>query len=286
MAVNRQDYLEILERSASRVPYWARSTNPIVRRHLGLNWRTVPPEIRPIITGYLIWAGIFLVGIVFPVVQMSAAILVISSILIMPVVGLLYLHILFHIAIKTADTMQEELRNNTLPLLRATPMSLEQIFLGKIAVSIWKRMDDLMMVVQAVLVFIPPLLMSAYTGYWSLQSDPGIAQLIIMIGLLVFLLRAVVEPMMIGALAVLVGVIVPNRNTAIVATVAFSVVYFALTFMFSRLPMIRGDKLADGTLLTPDVNLIVLVDFVLPVLVPAILTYLMLKTAARRVTAD
>ena len=30
------------------LPYWARATNPIVRRHLGLYWRTLPPEFEPI----------------------------------------------------------------------------------------------------------------------------------------------------------------------------------------------------------------------------------------------
>ena len=45
----RADPIPVDERSPMHsLPYWARATNPIVRRHLGLYWRTLPPEFEPI----------------------------------------------------------------------------------------------------------------------------------------------------------------------------------------------------------------------------------------------
>ncbi|MCU0511417.1 MAG: hypothetical protein MUE40_02490 [Anaerolineae bacterium] len=287
MAVNRQDYLNILEQSASRVPFWARSTNPIVRRHLGLNWRTIPPEIRPFVTGYAAWAVVFAVGMVLPFVHLVTATLVIASMILLPFVALLYAHVLVSIAITAADAMQEEMRHDTLSLLRTTPMSLEQIFLGKIAVALWKRMDDLILVAQSVLAFMPPILLSLYAGYWMLDAYPVLSQGVILIGLLAALLRVVLEPLFIGALAVLVSVLVPHRSIALTTTVGLSVFYFVILNMLSHLPAIRGgEKLLDGTVSSPVLPLIFVADFVLPVLLPALLAWLLLRAAVRVVTAD
>lgn len=286
MAVNREDYITMMERAANRVPYWARSTNPIVRRHLGLNWRTLPPQVRPLLIGVGIWALILFIGIILPIVRDTAAMLFLSSIIVLPVTALLYGHILITIAVTAADTMQEEMRNNTLSLLRTTPMSLEQIFLGKIAVALWKRMDDLVLVAQVVVAFAPPVLLVVYSGYWALEQYPVASQLIVITGIIVSLLRLVVEPVFIGILAVFIGVIVPNRSTAITGTISLGVFYFVIINLASHLPIVRGEKLLDGTIIPPNQALIILFEFVLPVVLPVLLAYLFLRLAVRTVTAD
>lgn len=286
MTVRSHDTRTVIETSTNRVPYWARSTNPIVRRHLGLNWRTFAPEITPFLRGIGLWGLIFLIGAFIPAVETTTAILFISSIVILPVVGFLYLHILGSIAVTTADAMQAELRNNTLSLLRTTPMSLEQIFLGKIAVSMWKRMEDLVLVAQAVLFFIPPVMLTIYANYWTLPEYPVMGRAMIVIGLIVFLLRILIEPMLIGTLAVVIGVVVPNRNTAITTTLAITTFYFVVSFMFSRLPFIRGEILPDHTVIPPNLNWVFAVDFILPIVVPLLLSWGLLRLARRIVTAD
>lgn len=286
MAVNREDYLSMMEQAANRVPYWARSTNPIVRRHLGLNWRTLPPQVQPLVVGVGIWSLILFIGLILPIVRDTAAMLFLSSIIVLPVTGLLYAHVLVTIAITAADTMQEEMRNNTLSLLRTTPMSLEQIFLGKIAVALWKRMDDLVLVSQVVVAFAPPILLVVYSEFWALDQYPVMSQVIVIIALVVSLLRLIIEPVFVGTLAIFISVIVPNRATAITGTIALSVFYFVMMNLANRLPFIRGEALLDGTLIPPNQTLIGVFEFGLPLLLPALLSYLFLRLAVRTVTAD
>ena len=130
------------------LPYWARATNPIVRRHLGLYWRTLPPEFQPIFYICGFWVTALLVGIIFPFVTDLATTLIVVSVLVIPVGIIFYLRALFSIAANSAAVMADEIRNNTMQLLMSTPMSLEQIFLGKVASAIWRKMDDLVLIVQ------------------------------------------------------------------------------------------------------------------------------------------
>ena len=61
--------------------------------------------------------------------------------------------------------MADEIRNNTMQLLMSTPMSLDQIFLGKVAAALWRKMDDLVLIVQGAAIFGPPLIIMHYAGH-------------------------------------------------------------------------------------------------------------------------
>lgn len=286
MAINRDDYQDIMDTAASRVPYWARSTNPIVRRHLGFNWRTVPPELRPLLIGVAVWTVIGILGLLIPGILDVTAILFLASIIILPFTGILYARILFTVAIVAADTMQEEMRNNTLSLLRTTPMTLEQIFLGKIAAAIWRHMDDLMLVAQAVVVFSPPTLMVLYMGYWDLQQEAVMFQVVVLAALIVSLVRLILEPIFIGLLAVVIGIVLPSRNFAITATLAVSGFYFVVINLLANLPDVRGYTRLDGVVIPPDQTLIMLYTLVIPVIVPVVLGFLLLRLAVMLVASD
>lgn len=286
MAVNREDYLDLLDRSAQRVPYWARSTNPIVRRHLGLNWRTIPPELNPIITGIVGWAIVLVLSLLLPLLQVIVSTIVIAAIIVIPFVAALYGHVLLNIVITASDAMREEVQNDTLPLLRATPMSLDQILLGKVAVALWKRMDDLVLVSQAVLFFTPPILLSGYALYWSTAQTPILSLMIVMTGLIVCVLRLLIESVFVGIIAVLVSVVVPGRSAALTASIAFSGFYFIMINLVAHLPGIRGETLADKTVIPPNLNALFFVDFVMPVVLPVILGLLMLRLATRIISRD
>ena len=157
--------IEVDERSPmDALPYWARATNPIVRLHLGLYWRTLPPEFEPIFYICGFWALALLAGIIFPFVTDLATTVIVVSVLVVPVGIIFYLRALCSIAANSAAAMADEIRNNTMQLLMSTPMSLEQIFLGKVASAIWRKMDDLILIVQGAAIFGPPLIIMHYAG--------------------------------------------------------------------------------------------------------------------------
>jgi len=272
--------------TSERLPYWARSTNPIVRRHLGLYWRTIPPEIRPFLTIYLVWAGIMLVGMVFPPLFGFTMLSFLASIMIVPVMMVLYAHVLLSVAIDAARHMQAEMKNNTFELLQATPMSLPQIFLGKVAAAIWKRMDDLIMVAQVAIAFGPPIIFTFYTELWPVEQTSVITPLATMIAAFVSLLRILLEPLMVGVISVFVGLVVPGRSRAISSAVVLSAFYFLLINLLAHLPSVRGATLSDGTILPTHTTLLILFDFVLPVVLPLALIWGLLKLATYIVTND
>lgn len=286
MAINREDYLSLLERSSQHVPYWARSTNPIVRRHLGLNWRTIPPELTPLIKGIGLWMVVLVLSLFIPILLVAISTVVIAAIIVVPFLALLYGHILVSIAVTASDAMREEVQNDTLPLLRATPMSLNQILLGKVAVALWKRMDDLSFLSQAVLIFTPPILLSNYSEYWPTQDNPVMGLSIVLIGLVAAMLRLLLEPVFVGVIAVLVSVIVPGRSAALTASISFSTFYFVMINLLSHLPGIRGETLADKTVVPPNLPILFLMDFVLPVVLPIVIGYVLLRMATRIISRD
>lgn len=267
------DNVAQIEAASSKLPYWARSTNPIVRRHLGLYWRTVPPELRPLITGFLVWAALVLIGILIPGVVELTLMVYLASIMVMPVMMIYYAHVLLTITINSAETMQEEQRNNTLQLLMATPMSLTQIFLGKVAAAIWRRMDDLVLIAQLNVVFALPLLYGHYVNIWSPADYPLVSQLLILLALLVSMLRIVLEPVMVGAIAIFVGTVTPNRSTAISASLVLSGFYLLLTNLLRGLPGIAGQPVP-----------VFIVEFIVPVVLPVVIIFVMLRLARNAVS--
>jgi hypothetical protein len=264
-----------------RLPYWARSTNPIVRRHLGLYWRTVPPNLEPFMLIFGVWAGLIALGIlvegVFGIVMLSF----IASLLVIPLTLIVYAHILLHVTRSTTRNMQAEMKNNTFRLLRTTPMSLPQIFLGKIAAALWERMDDWVLTAQLALAFSAPLMFRIYSEAWG--SGGLSAPLLTLLALLVLMARMVLEPLMLGVTSVFIGLVVPGRSRAVTASVVLGAFYFLLLNLMANLPFVRGTELVDGTLLPPNQTLIFLFDFVLPLLLPLLVIASLLPLASRMV---
>lgn len=275
MAINQQEFDSFMERATSIVPYWARNTNPIVRRHLGLGGHTVPPALRPIMIIFGVWSAILLFGLIWQPIVHVTLLLFLASIMLVPASMVLYAHVLFTVAKTAAHNMQDEMKNKTINLLRTTPMSLEQIFLGKIAAAMWQRMDDLALVAQITVVFGPPILYSMYSPVWPPTNQPLLSVFMVLLSLAVSLVRLLLEPIMLGSLAVLVGVVAPNRSTAISATVALGAFYVLLLNLARQIPAVEANA-----------SLIFLLDFVLPIALPAGLSYVFLRTAYRIVTAD
>jgi len=268
-----------------KLPYWARSSNPIVRLHLGLYWRTLPPQITPILIIAFCWSILILsagfvpdaLNVSLPIVLLSvvAMPLIVLSILIMPVVVALYAHVLFTISVNAARHMQSEMQNQTLPLLMATPMSLSQIFLGKVAAALWRRMDDIMLTLQLAALLGMPILLLTYTDSFTFEETPVAMPLIIVLIYITSLLRLILEPIMIGLIAVMVGTMVPFRAGAITASVSMGAFYVLIMNLLRRMP---------GALESP--ASILLLDAVLPIVIPVLVIAFCLWMARWMVTAD
>jgi hypothetical protein len=266
-----------IEPASERLPYWTRSTNPIVRRHLGLYWRTLPPEVRPILWGLAGWSVFLILGTwLFPSMLYFALIFLIVSMIVIPVMTVWYAKVMFDVATQSSDIMQAEKRNNTLQLLMATPMSLEQILLGKVAASIWRRMEDWTLISYCVAYVAPPIFFLQFTQAWQSQAHPLALPIAVMGGTAVSLLRLVLEPLMLGMVGVFLGAVVPYRSTAISLSVAFGVAYVAFFWFIGQLPFLRGGVLNRVTI-APNYGLIVLVDFVLPILLPMLIILISLR---------
>ena len=281
------------------LPYWARATNPIVRRHLGLYWRTLPPEFEPIfyITGF--WVLALLLGIIFPFITDLATTVIVVSVLVIPVGMIFYLRSLFSVAANSAAVMADEIRNNTMQLLMSTPMSLDQIFLGKVAASIWRKMDDLILIVQGAAIFGPPLIIMHYAGLFPLRESGPLTYVLIIALSIVSIIRLVLEPLMFGMVGVGIGAFVPFRSIAMTSSVAFVAFYFLLMIMLQQLNLdylvAAMDAAAAATELTLDLaNLrfalamvvTVLIELVLPLALPYFLIRLVIGLLTRQMRAS
>lgn len=285
--VNQPDLLvdEIDERPPmERLPYWARATNPIVRRHLGLYWRTLPPEIEPIAYMTGVWIILLLIGIFAPFVTDLATTVIVVSVLVIPLTMLFYLRALFSIAANSAAAMSDEMRNNTMHLLMSTPMSVDQIFLGKAAAAIWRKMDDLVLIVQAAALLGPPLIIMHYAGIFSLRDGGPITYILVIAFTIISLIRLVIEPLMFGMLGVAIGAFIPFRSTAMTASVAMVGFYFLLMIMLQQLnleyiigSMEAVQQATEATLNEANIRFAlallqtVFIDLVLPLLLPYVL---------------
>lgn len=269
----------------SKLPYWARSSNPIVRLHLGLYWRTLPPRLHPILVMAVGWFVLILSSAVLPsilnfslpivILSIVAMPLIVLSILVIPAAILLYAHVLLTIAADAARHMQSELQNKTLPLLRATPMSLEQIFLGKVAAALWRRMDDIMLTLQLAALLGMPAIILTYTETFTFDETPLITPVLIVLAYTASLIRIILEPIMVGLIAVVVGAAVPYRTAAMTASISLSAFYFLFMYLARQLPGIL-DHFAG----------LFIMDVVLPIGLPLLMIALCLYAARTLVTAD
>lgn len=293
------DEIEVDSRTPmERLPYWARATNPIVRRHLGLYWRTLPPEVEPVlyITGG--WFALLLLGLFFPFVSDIATVVIVVSILIIPIAMFFYVRALLSIAANSAAVMSDEIRNNTMHLLMSTPMTTDQIFLGKAAAAIWRKMDDLIIIVQAAALFGPPMIIMHYAGIYSLHEGGPITYILVIALSSVSLIRLVLEPIMFGIIGVAIGAFVPSRSTAMTMAVATVGFYYLLMIMLQQLNLdyavasmealqeaIEQEVATNGAQLRMIFATLqtVVIDLIIPLLVPYAIIRGLLRIVGRHV---
>ncbi len=257
-----------------QLPKWAKQSNPIVRRHLGMYWKTVPPDVMPLLVAAAIQVGLVLLAAWAPFILDLWTPLVVASVLAMPLAYYAYMRVLVNVAIHAADVMSQELRNDTLNLLRTTPLDLRDIFLGKIAAALWREMDLWSVLFGVAVFFSVPVIVMNYAVMWPPTEYPLLAHVAVILGFVVALARMVLEPMMVGAVGVLIGSVVSYRSTAMSAAMGTGILYFVMLQLVRQIPV--GDSFIGRMVL----------DMGVPLVLPVLSIWGALRLAAYVVARD
>ena len=255
-----------------RLPEWARRSNPIVRRHLGIYWKTLLPEVRPLLTMYLAQVFLITLSYPFPILFDLAMPMITASIILLPLAIIVYGKLLVAISTSSAEIIVNEQKKNTLPLLLATPIPLKDILLSKMAASIWRQVEDIGLLLLAALAFSLPLLILQYASFWPLDEYPVVARVAMALGLAASLVRLLFEPVMVGAIGIMMGAVLPYRNWARAGATILTLFYFVFINLPRRLPMGWEAR--------------IFIEIVLPLILPVVITWAAFHIAHHALTRD
>ncbi len=268
-AVNRWDEPYELDR---RFPQWVRRSNPIVRRHSRGFLKVELPEIPTLARLLAVQIALVIWSIWFPAILEYVAIVGLIAFLVLPFALLIYGQALFFIAMTAAASILDERQNYALEVLRVTPFSLRFILLSKIAASLWQQASKLGLIIAAAALFsLPPSILQHIT-IWPPASEQLVARLMIIAGLIVPVIRIILEPLMIGAVGILAGSIWRTRASAGVWALTLGISYFGL-INFARLIQLSWP-------------LRFLVEMVLPLVLPLLITWGALRLAGYMLDRD
>lgn len=218
------------------LPGWARRSHPIVRRHLGIFWKVMPPDLNGVLRAVAYQAAYialslpvpFLVTLIMPVVMVSLVML--------PVALYFYGMALLQIGGLAASHIADERRNESLDLLRVSPISLAQIVYSKMAAAVWRQVDALTFVLMGATYFGLPLIMLQHELVFADAGQPLLARLAMMAGLIASLVRLPLEAVFVAALGALMGAGTRQRGAAMLTTGLLIGAYFALLNLARLLP--------------------------------------------------
>ena len=254
------------------LPQWARRSDPIVRRHLGIYWKILPLEVDVLSRIYLVQVALIGVSVLIPIVLPLVFTLLPVSMVMLPFVAFAYARVLATIGLFTTRLMVEEQEHHTLALLRTTPISLRHILYSKAAAGVWRQIEDLSLILMGAALLSMPVIGLQYAMYWPLESELVISRIGLVLALGASLLRLVLEPFMIAALAIVIGAGVPSRVAAATSLGVAGAFYFGLI----NLPR----------LLTMPPELRILLETVLPVVLPLVIIAMSFRLALYILTRD
>lgn len=222
---SRNDTFWELDRN---LPLWARRSNPIVRRHLGGFLGAPIPQLGLLARLFIVQAVIIALSYFIPALLEIAALMGLASLFALPFSLTAYAWVLFTIGRSTSDAMISERKYGALDTLRTTPLSLSSILLSKIAVGLWRQAVNIDTILLAVSIFsLPPIIIEHASLYPPDEFGPA-THLMIIVGLGASILRLLLEPLMIGAVGILVGAVSDLKLTALMWTTLLGIAYFAL----------------------------------------------------------
>ena len=254
------------------LPPWARRTHPIVRRELGIYWKTLPLELALWTRLLLFQAGVIVLAIPFPILYSFIMPVVTVSILLMPIVFLAYAQALLNILTFAAGSILDERHNKTLPLLMVTPLTLDNVLFSKLAAAIWRQHDNLGLVMMSHVLLSLPLIVLQNASYYTRSGDTWLTALAIILSLAVGLARLFVEPVMVGSLGLMLGATTSPRIVAVIAAGGLAGMYFLMINLMRLLVLPTPWRLA--------------LEMGLPLVVPVLVSAAALAATARILRAD
>ncbi len=236
------------------LPVWARRSNPIIRRQLGIYWRVFIPQLDFLSRWYLYQAVIILLTAQFDFLFAPVLMLVLASFMLLPIAFYMYAKMLSEIVVDSVTAITDEFKNETLMLLRVTPFSAQHIILSKVAGAFWRQMESLDGVLTMALFLGTPVIVFQQVLAYSPEDHFLLPQTISVAVMLVSLVRLPLEMFMIGMIGMVSGTATRNRSMGIIVASVFTFFYFLLL----NLP-----RLVDLPLI-----LYLLVEVVLPLMLP------------------
>lgn len=250
------------------LPAWARRSHPIIRRHLGTRWKMLPLDMDTLKRVFLVQAGVvaFVMLVLPAAIPLIFAMLPISLLAAGPLVYS-YGRILLRVATFSTKVMTDEQENETLELLRTTPINLREILRTKAAAGVWIEFEDLSLIILAIALVSLPVIGILHGPYLDIESPSLINFLILMGGVLVSVMRLFLEPLMISALALAIGAGVKVRAATLTALGTTCFFYFLGINMARFIDLSLAGR--------------VFVEFILPIGLPLLITWGAFSVAER-----
>lgn len=248
-----------------RLPRWARRSHPIVRRQLGLNWRTLAPDYGQLLRIYLLQVALIAATFALPFLFNLIVPLVMAIYLLLPLAFAAYGYCLYHIAAGASQQMAREARQESVQLLKMLPIPLPELLLAQAAAAMWKRVDLIGSLLTIGAFLSLPGVIARYANLWSPYDYPLFSRAAMALGLASLLLRLVLEPFMVSAIGVVMGLAMPHRAASVLWSLGVSGLYFLILNLMRQLPMGDGARFA--------------VEIVLPLAAPLLVVWLMLRLA-------
>jgi hypothetical protein len=239
------------------LPYWARRSNPLVRRALGAAWRTMLPEIGFLRQAFIIQTILIGLTLPFPFLIELALPTVTAAIILLPFALIVYARVLVIVSSSSARSMTDEIQSDTLNVLRTTPFTMSEIIASKATAAMWRQIEDLGLLMIGVALLSTPLLISYYGTLWPLDQNPLLSRVAIILGLGISIIRLLLEPFMMAMIGILMGTALRTRSAATTGTLIVGGFYFLL------LNLVR--------LIHMSWPLRFIVDFVLPIGLPLLI---------------
>jgi hypothetical protein len=221
----------------SSLPQWARRRHPIVRRHLGLYWRIMPPQWEPIVKWFLIEAVVVLLTVPVPFLFTILLPMVLVSMAVLPGALVYYGRMLYDLAGDASRQMVAEIENHTLGLLLVTPVPRRQVLLAKMAGSLWKQSEPFSLLMGFASISQLPSMFLLYANLYPPNDFGATPQLLTVAAFAGSLIRIPLEMFMTAALGLYIGTVTRGKGAAAASTIGVVGFYFLLVNVIRLIPM-------------------------------------------------
>ena len=219
------------------LPHWARRRHPIVRRHLGLYWRIMPPQWEPIVKWFLIESVVVLLTVPVPFLFTVLLPMVLVSMAVLPGALVYYGRMLYDLAGDASRQMVAEIENHTLGLLLATPVPRREVLLAKMAGSLWKQSEPFGLLMGFASISQLPSIFLLYANLYPPNDFGATPQLMTVAAFAGSLIRIPLEMFMTAALGLYIGTVTRGKGAAAASTIGVVGFYFLLINVIRLIPM-------------------------------------------------